>query len=362
MTPEKSTGILLRTGMLCSLLLLTLIFGCQEVPVARLDRAKLSIQDALKSGAQEYARSFYDQAESLFTAGMTEIARQKASLTPFRDYERADSLLRIADSIALQAKLAAIDSLTKAQANTAARLSTVSEELQDWEEQIDGSLSRVKLKANWYRAHTSYTAARSLLKNKEYDEAMGSLAKSEYWLERLEATVRELQERDIDKLPVWRRWVQETLDQSARSNGYAIIVDKIARKTYLVKDGRLFHTYSCDLGYNSGAHKLLSGDGATPEGKYQVTELKHNSRFYKALPINYPNESDKKRFAENKAKGIIPKRARIGGYIQIHGEGGQDKDWTEGCVALTNKEMDHIFKYATVGTPVTIVRTSDRWP
>lgn len=362
MTSQRQTQILLRIFLLCSLLLTALIFGCQEPPVARLDRARASIQDALKSGARQYAGQVYDQAESLLTAGMREIAKQKAQLSPLRDYERADSLLQRADSVASHARLAALDSIATARANTASRLSDLSGELNEWESKIDQSLARVKLKSAWYRAHTSYTSAKSLLKNEEYDEAMDALAKSEYWLERLEASVRVQQESAYDKLPIWRRWVQETIDQSAASNGYAIIVDKEARKTYLIQNGRLFHTYSCDLGYNSAAHKLLSGDGATPEGKYQVTELKHNSRFYKALPINYPNESDKKRFAENKANGIIPKRARIGGYIQIHGDGGQDKDWTEGCVALTNKEMDHIFKYARVGTPVTIVRKSDRWP
>ncbi|KPJ65286.1 MAG: hypothetical protein AMJ89_05265 [candidate division Zixibacteria bacterium SM23_73] len=164
-------------------------------------------------------------------------------------------------------------------------------------------------------------------------------------------------------MSIWRRWVQETLAESRIKGTYAIIVDKSMRKTYLVHAGKLMHAYNCELGYNSAHNKLFAGDGATPEGKYQVSAVKsHGSKYYKALLINYPNQMDKKRFEENKRKGIISPNAHIGGFIEIHGEGGKNKDWTDGCVALTNSEMDHIMQYATVGTPVTIIRRSDLWP
>lgn len=111
------------------------------------------------------------------------------------------------------------------------------------------------------------------------------------------------------------------------------------------------------------AKKLFAGDAATPEGKYKVVRARHTgSSFYKALSLDYPNEHDRKRFEENKRRGIISHKARIGGNIEIHGEGGKNRDWTEGCVALTNADMDHIMKYVSVGTPVTIVRKSDQWP
>jgi len=93
-----------------------------------------------------------------------------------------------------------------------------------------------------------------------------------------------------------------------------------------------------------------------------MTARHRGTRYYKALMINYPNERDRQIFAQNKSRGVISKRARIGGLIEIHGEGGRNDDWTEGCIALTNREMDQIMQYATVGTPVTIVRRSDRWP
>jgi murein L,D-transpeptidase YafK len=71
--------------------------------------------------------------------------------------------------------------------------------------------------------------------------------------------------------------------------------------------------------------------------------------------LNYPNYEDTAKFKEMVAKGILPKNAKIGGMIEIHGNGGKGVDWTEGCIAVTDDDMDDIFKIAKVGTPVTIV-------
>lgn len=71
--------------------------------------------------------------------------------------------------------------------------------------------------------------------------------------------------------------------------------------------------------------------------------------------LNYPNEEDTAKFREEIASGTLPHNAKIGGLIEIHGDGGKGIDWTEGCIALTNKEMDQIYKIIKVGTPVTIV-------
>ena len=66
------------------------------------------------------------------------------------------------------------------------------------------------------------------------------------------------------------------------------------------------------------------------------------------------------RFALGKVRGIIPTRVGIGNLIEIHGEGGEGRDWTDGCVALANPDMDRVFALTEVGTPVTIVGTYER--
>jgi hypothetical protein len=80
-----------------------------------------------------------------------------------------------------------------------------------------------------------------------------------------------------------------------------------------------------------------------------------HSKYYKALLINYPNEEDIRLFRRARTLGLFLPRTRIGGLIEIHGDGGRDQNWTEGCVALTNSDMDDLFARVDVGTPVTIV-------
>ena len=81
----------------------------------------------------------------------------------------------------------------------------------------------------------------------------------------------------------------------------------------------------------------------------------NNTKYYKALLIDYPNASDKAEFKKELARGTLPKNAKLGGMIEIHGNGGKGIDWTEGCVALSDSEMDVLFKLVKEGTPVTIV-------
>ncbi|MBE3139905.1 MAG: L,D-transpeptidase family protein, partial [Thermoplasmata archaeon] len=77
--------------------------------------------------------------------------------------------------------------------------------------------------------------------------------------------------------------------------------------------------------------------------------------YYKALLLDYPNDEDKKRFKSEIKHGSLPASAKIGDLIEIHGNGGKGVDWTEGCIALTDKEMDVVFRIVKAGTPVTIV-------
>jgi murein L,D-transpeptidase YafK len=115
--------------------------------------------------------------------------------------------------------------------------------------------------------------------------------------------------------------------------------------------------FSIELGSNWIGDKNQQGDKTTPEGLYKIISKKSDgeTKFNKALLLNYPNEDDKKRFSINKKNGIIKPGANIGNLIEIHGEGGQGIDWTDGCIALKNDEMDILYTACPVGTHVTIV-------
>jgi hypothetical protein len=337
--------------------------GCQEQPFSTLQRARSALERAADVGAIRYAEADYRRAEAIFREGQMEIARQNGRLAPWRDYAVADSLLRIAFETADKAAREAQNRIHELQYRVQSEQETLRKDLAMWREGLDGALRVYNAEKYWSSAELALQTSERLFAQGEYTAAIESIFSARDWLSRMSKVLTEYAHDEASGLKLWRRWVDETVADSRTSGGVAIIVDKVKHKLYLVQGGKTIRTYNCELGYNSARQKYFAGDGATPEGMYHVTQARHRgSRFYKALMINYPNERDRQLFADNKSRGVISRRARIGGLIEIHGGGGRDDDWTDGCVALTDREMDELMKYATVGTPVTIVRRSDRWP
>jgi hypothetical protein len=343
--------------------LVFLFLPFQYPPVTSLENAKLALRQAAKANALRYAEKPYRSAEQVLKNGWMEMAHQNGRLFPFRDYRVADSLLNLAVQMAHQATREAQEHVRFLDSLAQSELADFRNELLSCRDALNGSLVNFKAEHYWSLADMSLKTSELLINEGEYEEAHQMVTKGRESLRQLIDILAEYANDEAQKINTWRHWVQETLTESCANGAHAVIVDKSAHKTYLVRAGNLVHTYNCELGYNSAHQKLFAGDGATPEGRYQVTAVKsRGSKYYKALLLNYPNQLDRNRFKENKRKGIISSRARIGGLIEIHGEGGKNRDWTEGCVALTNSEMDHIMQYVTVGTPVTIVRRSDKWP
>lgn len=129
-----------------------------------------------------------------------------------------------------------------------------------------------------------------------------------------------------------------------------IVVQKAARKMYLVHNGKPLRVYNIDLGFEPVGDKTVLGDGKTPEGTYRIDRRNPNSQFYLSLGISYPNAAD---IAQARALGKEP-----GGDIFIHGQPNswdtEDRDWTWGCIAVTNSEMREIYAMVKDGTPITI--------
>jgi len=129
-----------------------------------------------------------------------------------------------------------------------------------------------------------------------------------------------------------------------------VLVNKSERRMYLLAGEKVVKKYRVNLGFEPNGHKTEKGDGRTPEGLYWINRSNYNSRYYLSLGISYPNADDRKRA---KAAGVDP-----GGDIFIHGgprykgEGG--KDWTAGCIAVSDRQMKWIFSMVKVGTPIYI--------
>jgi len=128
-----------------------------------------------------------------------------------------------------------------------------------------------------------------------------------------------------------------------------IQVFKAQRTLQLIHDRTLLRSYKFDLGFAPVGHKLQEGDGRTPEGAYRIDRRNYNSRFHLSLGISYPNRSD---VEAARAAGVDP-----GGDIFIHGTPAKwtgTPDWTWGCIAVTNEEMDEIFAMVQNDTKIFI--------
>jgi L,D-peptidoglycan transpeptidase YkuD (ErfK/YbiS/YcfS/YnhG family) len=359
---EFKLNSILRTKLFIFMLLAVMTISCQDPPTSSLDRAKSALKMAADAGALKYAEDQYRAAEAMIKSGWMEMAHQNGRLALFRNYHKADSLLLLATKTAIDAKFQTIKNINNLDSLSRSERDAFRKELTTWRDNLDGALENFQAERHWSAAEMALKTSEGLIAKGEYDAARDSIKKGKEALQRLEGTISEYANDEAQKISVWRQWVRQTLAESRANGTYAVIVDKSAHKAYLIKGGELVRSYRCELGYNSARQKLFAGDGATPEGTYYVTKAKYTSKFHKALLINYPNQTDLRRLKENKAKGIISRYARAGALIEIHGEGGRNRDWTDGCVALNNKDMEHLMQYATVGTPVTIVRRSDIWP
>ena len=103
------------------------------------------------------------------------------------------------------------------------------------------------------------------------------------------------------------------------------------------------------------ADKRFAGDNATPEGRYTIIRKIPSSLYYKALLIDYPNAEDRVEFSQARRRGDLPASARIGGFIEIHGAGGRNYDWTNGCIAVSNSDMVDIWLMTARNTPIEIL-------
>jgi hypothetical protein len=339
------------------------VLGCEDAPQPLFDRAVTAVDKAAKNGAPQFADSEYQRATKLLHEGRLEMARQKGRLPFLRDYGVADSLLQAVLVAADSAQTEARDRETKLRRQAENEQAVLADELETWRAALNGSLMMLKGERIWAEARLAQTMSKRLLGEKHYQSAIETAIKGRGLVGELSRMLTEYENDQARKVQIWNSWISRTLEQSRKDGSAAVVVDKSAHKLYLVRAGKVVRSYSCELGYNSAGHKFFAGDGATPEGKYKVTAVKHRgSKYHKALLIDYPNADDKKRFKENKARGLISPRARIGALIEIHGDGGRNADWTDGCVALTNENMDHLMQYMQLGTPVTIVRRAENWP
>lgn len=183
-----------------------------------------------------------------------------------------------------------------------------------------------------------------------------TIATQQKQIETLQQEVKS-KENEINTLHKKIEALEEKIFASALQSGSAdrIVIEKKQRRLRLIAQGEVLKTYKIALGGDPNGPKVKQGDNKTPEGTYSIVSRNKDSRYHLSLHISYPNERDKKRANE---LGVSP-----GGNIMIHGiKNGFDwvgdfhanSDWTKGCIAVTNEEIEEIGKLARNGTVVEI--------
>jgi murein L,D-transpeptidase YafK len=156
-------------------------------------------------------------------------------------------------------------------------------------------------------------------------------------------------------LALWCIWILPGILSAESIQADRIVIVKSKRILLLFKEGEILRAYVIALGQQPDGHKTAAGDKKTPEGTYRIDSRNARSKFHKSLHISYPNRRDVR---TARKLGIAP-----GGGIMIHGltedmkeiaELHRFMDWTDGCIAVTNEEIDEIWELVPVGTPIEI--------
>ena len=134
-----------------------------------------------------------------------------------------------------------------------------------------------------------------------------------------------------------------------------IVVLKSKRELQAYSNGQLIKTYTVSLGGNPIGDKEFEGDKRTPEGLYMINDKNPNSGYFKNLGISYPNSEDIVEANKiNKPPGGEIKIHGLRNGLGIIGKFQRWMDWTLGCIALTNAELDELYNHTSIGTPIEI--------
>jgi tetratricopeptide (TPR) repeat protein len=354
---KKALLIIAALALITLMTLVVIRAATEETPRAAMDRARSLLTGAALAKSSDYARDHFDNAIQYYDSAMSAWREENDKCILFRDYGKAREYAGRSAGEAELAISVAKRNLSKAGDLLESRISGLGASFEDFEKRygnfpFDSEHTRELLKS------------RILFQEGVLAYEKGNYASSTEKLDSVETAMNRLHRVYEQKLRTyfadfsqWDRWVNQGITHSKKQRAHCIIVDKMARECILYKDGRKLQSFGIELGANWMGYKQQQGDRTTPEGLYRVIGKKSGgeTRYYKSFLLDYPNDDDRARFLVNKKSGIIHPDAAIGNLIEIHGEGGKGLDWTDGCIALTDADMDELYKVCAVGTLVTIV-------
>jgi lipoprotein-anchoring transpeptidase ErfK/SrfK len=362
LVPPARWGRILAAALVVCLAVLAVEIrasGRTRRPLAARASALAAYAEASGSPGSAWAKSELGAARGALDAALVAYSRQDGRLLALRDFrEAAEALLRARELAGLAER---VGRERREQARAEAERA-----VGDAQQLETHALALVAVttlprgqRARLLQARLRLREAEVLLREGEPGAASERALGSEQALRGAVGPALAAAERyrSRQQVATWRRWIEETRRHSRASGEPAIVVLKEKNLLILLRRGSPVRRYQAEVGANALGVKRSQGDRATPEGRYRIVKKKDRGQsiYHRALLLDYPNQADRARFAAARRRGEIPRGSAIGGLIEIHGDGGRGQNWTDGCVALANADMDDLFARVGVGTRVTIV-------
>jgi hypothetical protein len=326
-------------------------------PIGEMEYARETLSMAGTNRADTYSKKLFTEAKTYYDSAMVNWQKENKRFIYFRDYDKVAMFAELSAKKASQAAENSISSTSNLKIKLKQKIDTLNDLVSEINELFKAYPLTSEMRNRISKGKMLLTEAEIAYKKGQYLQSNRKITDSEYLLTASYENATANLKNYFKSYPVWKNWVDKTINGSKKNRDYSIIIDKFSRKCFVYFNGTKKYEFEAELGINWVGDKRVRGDKATPEGMYKITKKfdGNKTKYYKALLLDYPNDEDKEKFKSEIARGSLPASAKIGGLIEIHGNGGKGIDWTEGCVALTDKEMDVVFKIVKVGTAVTIV-------
>lgn len=341
-------------GGLGLLLLLILLPGCREIPTSDWERVQAVRKELLRNRADQLFTEEFSRFEE-----RNEVLRRSLYQAAAKSFLFRTGITEL--RVALNAQWRSGDALLEVVRRTKQQLEA---ELSGEVAVIEGLLEARGMgildqgyRRNRKEVQIRLAEVRHFIEIGDFDAAARLIDELASRSSEIRRDLEEMENRysDPELLRYWSSLRRKAYEYSIERP--ALLIDKYHRTVYLLEGGAVRSRFAADLGWNGWSDKIREGDGATPEGEYRIRKQKgpEDTDYFRALLLDYPNEADRYQFARAVREGRIDSRSRIGGMIELHGEGGRGRNWTDGCIALSSRDMAGLYDLAYVGMPVVIV-------
>ena len=345
--------IFAAAGGAVPLIWLTAFVFSDRLPSEEMRDAREALSVAESAGAATWSPELYAEARVAWDSALAHLEANSGGAWPYRSYDsvtahavRAESLAAAATTAAREREQAEVSRLAAQRDSLEARLTELGGIARTYPSREP--MARLVTEASRLLAQADGASRKgNTLRVAELSDAARAATG------RAEARHQRVQDSLSTEAEDWRVKFRSMVVAGTYP---FLAVDKRARRLIIVTSSDRADTLDVELGPEWLGDKLREGDRRTPEGLYRVSRKlgAGQTRYHRALLLDYPNREDRERFARNKRIGLLHASDRIGGLIEIHGGGGRDGDWTDGCVALPDREMERLFARIPLHTPVLI--------